>query len=142
MKARGNFRHKYAGKFQIDFVHSSGLISALCYTAKVPAHLFLPHCRTLIEDRECIEGIWLSLLISLLSAAFAPAMVTCFSLGIWMFRPSFDPAQYQVRRALGLPTDLRAVMGGDRRNDLHHLCRCRYPAAADVQGRHCQLVVA
>lgn len=51
--------------------------------------LSLRHYRTLIEDREWIEGIWLSLRIGVLSAAFSTALATFFSLGIWMFRPRF-----------------------------------------------------
>ncbi|MCQ0091234.1 ABC transporter permease [Roseovarius sp. M141] len=51
--------------------------------------LSLRHYRTLIEDREWIEGIWLSLRVGVLSATFATALATFFSLGIWMFRPRF-----------------------------------------------------
>lgn len=51
--------------------------------------LSLRHYRTLIEDREWIEGIWLSLRIGALSAALATALATFFGLGIWMFRPRF-----------------------------------------------------
>jgi len=51
--------------------------------------LSLRHYRTLIEDREWIEGIWLSLRVGLLSAGFATALGTFFSLGIWMYRPRF-----------------------------------------------------
>ncbi|MEX1235531.1 MAG: ABC transporter permease [Roseovarius sp.] len=51
--------------------------------------LSLRHYRTLVEDREWIEGIWLSLRVGLLSACFATALGTLFSLGIWMFRPRF-----------------------------------------------------
>jgi putative spermidine/putrescine transport system permease protein len=54
--------------------------------------LSMRHYRTLIEDRAWIEGIWLSLRIGLLSAAFATALATLFSLGIWMFRPRFAGA--------------------------------------------------
>lgn len=51
--------------------------------------LSLRHYMTLIEDREWIEGIWLSLRVGLLSAGLATALATFFSLGIWMFRPRF-----------------------------------------------------
>ncbi|MFD2740675.1 ABC transporter permease [Sulfitobacter aestuarii] len=51
--------------------------------------LSLRHYRTLIEDREWIESISLSLRIGVLSAAFATALATFFSLGMWMFRPRF-----------------------------------------------------
>lgn len=47
------------------------------------------HYLTLIEDREWIEGIWLSLRIGVLSATFATALATFFSLGLWMFKPRF-----------------------------------------------------
>lgn len=51
--------------------------------------LSLRHYRTLVEDREWIEGIWLSLRIGVLSAGIATALATFFSLGIWMYRPRF-----------------------------------------------------
>ncbi|MEB8386649.1 ABC transporter permease [Rhodobacteraceae bacterium KMM 6894] len=51
--------------------------------------LSLRHYRTLIEDRDWIMGIWLSLRIGVLSAGIATALATFFSLGIWMFRPRF-----------------------------------------------------
>jgi len=51
--------------------------------------LSLRHYRTLYEDREWLEGIWLSLRVGLISAGFATALATFFSLGIWMFRPRF-----------------------------------------------------
>ncbi|MCZ4353344.1 ABC transporter permease [Roseovarius aestuarii] len=51
--------------------------------------LSLRHYRTLIEDRDWIVGIWLSLRIGVLSAGLATALATFFSLGIWMFRPRF-----------------------------------------------------
>ena len=51
--------------------------------------LSLRHYISLVEDREWLEGIWLSLRIGLLSAAVATALATCFSLGIWMYRPRF-----------------------------------------------------
>ncbi|MBZ8117044.1 ABC transporter permease [Roseovarius sp. LXJ103] len=51
--------------------------------------LSLRHYRTLYEDREWLEGIWLSLRVGLMSAGFATALATFFSLGIWMFRPRF-----------------------------------------------------
>ncbi len=51
--------------------------------------LSLRHYRALYEDREWGEGIWLSLRIGLLSAGFATALGTFFSLGLWMFRPRF-----------------------------------------------------
>lgn len=51
--------------------------------------LSLRHYRTLIEDPDWIHGIWLSLRVGVLSAGFATALATFFSLGIWMFKPRF-----------------------------------------------------
>lgn len=51
--------------------------------------LSLRHYRSLLEDAKWASGIWLSILIGLLSATVATGIGLLFSLGIWMLRPRF-----------------------------------------------------